>query len=156
MMFRGAAKSRSGLTLAEVILAVGFLAVFTTGLLAIATKAFQLSEKQVDMAAVYQHGERLMERVTLESQSLNGWSTVQSEMTPVFASYLDDTGTEVEDRRFVTTVEVDNLDTDLKFVTVTIYMADRAQADAGTAEIDTEAPQGGQIIEFVNLLQRLQ
>lgn len=155
-MFRERAAGRSGLTLAEVILAVGFLAVFTTGLLAIATKAIQLSEKQVDMAAVYQHGERLLERVTLNSQSASGWLATQSAMTPVFTSYQDETGTTVQDRRFVTTVRIENLDADLKFATVTVYHANRAQADAGTPAIDTTAPRNGEIIEFVNLLQRLQ
>ena len=149
-------RRRTGLTLAEVIMATGFLAIFTTGLLAIATKAFQLSDKQVDMAAVYQHGERIMETVTLESQSTDGWPGTQSEMVPVFTTYIDETGTEIEDRRFVRTLEVEELAPDLKFATVRIYHADSALADSGTAAIDTSKPRDGEILDFVNLLQRLQ
>jgi len=149
-------RGNPGLTLAEVIMATGFLAIFTTGLLAIATKAFQMSEQQVDMASVYQHGERLMEDVTLESQSTDGWPGTQSELTPVFTTYVDDAGNDVEDRRFVRTVEIEELAPDLKFATVKIYHADPAQAEAGTPAIDTSAPRGGLVLDFVNLLQRLQ
>lgn len=137
-------------------MAVGFLAIFTTSLLAIATKAFQLSGKQIDMAAVYQHGERITENLSLKSASADGWTATQSRLTPDFPKYADEDGDEIEDRRFVRTIEVEELASDLKYVTVTLYHADPAQADAGTPAIDTDAPRSGFILEFVTLLQRLQ
>ena len=146
-------KNRRGLTLAEVIMATGFLAIFTTGLLAIATKAFKLAEREVDMAAVYQHAERTMEDLTLSSGSVSGWPALQSQMTPAFPTYRDQTGTVMEDKRFVQVIEVEELAPDLKFVTVTMYHSDPGET---TATIDTSKPSGGEILDFVNLLQRQQ
>jgi Tfp pilus assembly protein PilV len=148
--------SRKGLTLAEIIMAVGFLSVFTTGLLAIATKTFEFSRQQIDMASAYQHGEGVMESYALKSRDPLGWATMVPTASPTFPTYQDASGATRVDPRFVYTVQMDNLDTDLRFVTVTVFKSNDASAALATPSpvIDTAAPRGGELLRFVNIYQQ--
>lgn len=143
-------RQRIGLSLVEIIMAVGFLAVFTTGLLAIATKGFDLSEQQIDIASAYQYGESLIEDYTIKSRGTTGWHQMPNIVDPQFAFSRDSTGAPVEDRRFVYTTQVEDLTPDLRFVTVVIYVAD----DSSTATIDTDAPRSGELLRFSNMLKK--
>ena len=140
-----------GLSLVEILCAIGFLSVFTTGLLAIATKAFTLSEKQVDMSAVYQYAESKMEEMTLKARDPDAWNA----MSPVPLSFPEQTtstvGTLLPDKRFAYTVEFENLDSDLRLITVKVYLQ---QQSATEPTIDTAAPRGGELIRMTNLCQR--
>lgn len=144
-------RRRRGFSLVEIICAIGFLAVFTTGLLAIATKAFSLSEKQIDMAAVFQYAESKMEEITLKSRDPDQWNA----MSPVPVTFTEQStstaGTTVQDKRFVYTVEFDNLDTDLRLITVKVF---QASSDPATPAINTSAPRGGELIRMTNLCQK--
>jgi hypothetical protein len=142
------------LSLVEILCAVGFLAVFTTGLLAIATKGFTLSEGQVDMASAYQYGEEEMERYALLARDPDGWAEMAAVTTPTFPTKTDAGGTSTNDTRFVYTVTLEELDSDLRLVTVIIYRAEPGQAAAGTPSIHTSAPRGGELLRFTNLYQQ--
>lgn len=146
-----------GLTLAEIIVAIGFMAVFTTGLLAIATKGFEASRQDVDIASAYQHGESLAEKYVLKSKDPAGWSTVASVAKPTFPEETDASGTTtVDDKRFVYTVDVKSISADAKIVTIVIYRSDEKKAEQKTPEaaIDATAPHGGELLRFVNILQQ--
>lgn len=145
-----------GLTLAEIILAVGFLSVFTTGLLAIATKTFEFSRQQVDFASAYQYGEEVMEDYALQAREATGWTGMVPVVAPRFPIHTDEAGNERQDTRFVYTVAMEELDEDLRLVTVIIFKSQDAAAAAAppTAVIDTAAPRQGELLRFVNLYQR--
>ena len=145
-----------GLTLAEIILAVGFLSVFTTGLLAIATKTFEFSRQQVDFASAYQYGEEVMETYALRSREAAGWTSMVAVTTPRFPVHRDQAGGEKRDTRFVYTVAMEELADDLRLVTVTVFKSqdNAAAATTPTAAIDTVAPRQGELLRFVNIYQR--
>jgi hypothetical protein len=152
-MDRRRAHKGNGLSFAEIILAVGFLSIFTTGLLAIATKTFEFSRQQVDMAAAYQYGEKIMESYALRSRDAGQWSTMTAVPNPRFPLGTSPTGEQVEDPRFVYTVDVESLDTDLRMVTVRVY---KAVETGGNIEpvIDRGAPRAGELLRFVNVYQQ--
>ena len=144
-----------GLTLAEIILAVGFLSVFTTGLLAIATKSFEFSRQQVDFVAAYQYGEEVMETYALQARGMD-WVGMVAVANPRVPIHADGAGKEKQDTRFVYTVAMEDLDDDLRLVTVTVLKSLDAAAAAAppTAVIDTAAPRRGELLRFVNIYQR--
>jgi type II secretory pathway pseudopilin PulG len=142
------------LTLVEIICAIGFLSIFTTSLLAIATKSFQLGRRQVDMAAAYQYGEAQMERYTRVARDPAGWALMTSVPAPTFPQQGDAEGELHDDLRFVYTVKVESLDSDLRLVTVVIYRAGAGSAAQGVAAIDRLAPRAGELLRFTDLFQQ--
>lgn len=147
--------NRRGLSLVEIICAIGFLSVFTTGLLAIATKGLELSRQQVDVASAYEYGQRVMEIYANQARDPGGWTQMAAVSNPAFPKSADaDQTSKATDKRFVYTVKVDNMDKDLRMITVVIYVADQKQAKTGKAAIDRTAPRQGELLRFTNVYQQ--
>lgn len=146
--------NRRGLTLAEIIAAIGFLAVFTTGLMLIASKSFTFSRQQVDGAAAYQYGEVIMENYALLSRDGPSWDLMTPVVAPKFTRRTKADGTEILDTRFVYTATIEDLDTDVRYIKVILYRARQTSAASGIPAIDTASARGGEILRMVNLYQR--
>ena len=140
---------KSGLTMAEIIMAIGFLAVFTTGLLAIATKGFELSGKEVDSA--YQHCESLMESYSHEATRGESWTTIVSTDNYQFPVRTDQDGNQQEDRHFCYEVESELIGTELKKVQVKVFVANSTSTDPAP---DTALPKGGEVLRMTNFYPR--
>ena len=95
-----------------------------------------------------------MEEYTLQSRDPDEWGSMMAVDSPRFSFSYDEDNNKVEDRRFVYPATIEDMDSDLRFVTVTIYQSSPKQADAGTPTIDTAAPRGGELLRFTNILQQ--
>ena len=142
---------RCGLTMAEIIMAIGFLSIFTTGLLAIATKGFDLSKREVDMAGAYQHCEALMERYSHDSTRSTSWQNINSITAHRFPTRANSSGVQVEDRRFCYTTKVDVIGTDLKKVQVRLFVTDPSSS---TATPDLKRAKGGEVLRMTNFYSK--
>ncbi len=136
-----------GFTLSEAVIAMAFIGVITTSMLIIASKGFQLSNKETDMAAAYQSCESILEDYATKGQrSETSWSTISTTTTPQFTSHKDKDDNIVFDRRFVYKVTVTNVGTELKKVQVSVFRATSATAPT----IDTSKPRGGEVYRLTN------
>lgn len=123
-----------GLTLAEVIFAMGILAIYAVGILSAAQKAMNLNLREQSSAAAYRYGEEQVETMVRladdpatyddvsEAYLLSDLGYTDISGTPTkFAEYSDpETGNLVEDRRYFIETTVEDLSADLKRIRVIV------------------------------------
>lgn len=138
---------RRGLTLAEIVMAIGFIAIFTTGLMLFATKGLQLSSRQIDHAGAYQICEALMEEYHQKSLTKNSFDAIQSVASYTYPTTKKQDGTVETNREFVYTVAVDKLSDEMKKIQVKVFVASHK---GSTPTPHPDLPRGGEVVRMTN------
>lgn len=142
---------RRGLSMAEIVIAIGFLSIITTALLAVAGKGLQFSRQEVDQAGAYAHCEALMEDLSFRAGRAASWDALASTPAPRYPSISKGNGTITEDREFCYTVSVVEVGSELKRAQVRVYVA-RGKSDFAAA--DTTRAKGGEVVRMTNFYPR--
>jgi hypothetical protein len=133
--------------MAEIVIAIGFIAIITTSLLAVAGKGLELSGREVDISRAYQHCETLMEQLAFEAGRAETWDALAPQLAPQYPT----TAGGVEDREFCYTVAVADAGAELKRVQVRVYIA---RGNSAAAAADSKLPKGGEVLRMTNFLAR--
>jgi hypothetical protein len=137
--------------MAEIVVAIGFIAIITTALLAVAGKGLQLSQREVDIAAAYQHCETLMEKMSFQAGRAESWDALVSISTPQYPMAAHGSAADGQDREFTYTVSVVDVGSELKRVQVRVYIA---RTNSEFAAADTRRPKGGGVLRMTNFYPR--
>lgn len=154
-------------TLAEVIFAIGILAIYAVGILsAVGTaQSFDLREKFT--ADAYRYGEEQIESLVhladdpdtfdevSEATLLAGGFTDIGGVPTRFASYVDPaTGADVEDRRYFVEVQVADLSADLKRIDVVVRKQHPSESVVDPTP-DPDLPRDAELLRLSTFRMRL-
>lgn len=164
---RRSLKSR-GLNLVEVLFAMAVLAVYALGMMQTCMKSQEIHRRNQEIESGYRYGQDRMEYYVRRSSSPNSWQDGSLISYPAgtyrFCGQYDyrnpaDVYTPVAtppnpipDRRYCQRLDVEELATNLRRLTVTTYLADPRQFTTPTP--DTTKPNGGRILVINTLVRR--
>jgi type II secretory pathway pseudopilin PulG len=137
--------------MAEIVVAIGFISIITTALLAVAGKGLQLSQREVDIAGAHQHCEALMEEISFQAGRAESWDALASISTPQYPKAADGSAADSQDREFTYTLSVVEVGSELKRVQVRVYIA---RSNSEFAAADTRRPKGGEVLRMTNFYPR--
>lgn len=140
--------TRRAFSLSEMVVAIGVLGLIAVVFALLSSKSQQLNRREIDLSAAFTYCESEMERLALLASATTTFDQVVSTgyvhpQTSILGQVPHD------DRRFVRRVDVVDLASDLKKVTVTIW-----EAQPGTTQPDASRPRGGEVLRMTNIYSR--
>jgi hypothetical protein len=132
-------------------MAIGFIAIFTTGLFSFAGKSLQLSSRQINHAGAYQVCEAMMEDYHRLAQVGDTFDTIVAVPDYTFATHTNSEGELVVNREFVYTVSVVDLTDEMKKVQVRVFVASHNGEDPAP---HPDHPRGGEVVRMTNFYNK--